>query len=131
MNDTTVDPLPQWRLGYGLGAPIAAWAVHGLTSVLLTLNACRPSGGALEPGTTRGLLIALTLVALAVTVSGIWVAFGSWRRLTQQRRFLKAESEPAQQMLAQTGIFAGVLFSIGIFWGGLPTLVLNVCESVR
>jgi hypothetical protein len=83
-----------------------------------------------ESSDTRLWLAALTLAALVLALAGGVVTYWNWRRLAGQWRFIRAEGRGRQEFLALVGIFISVIFILGIVWGGLPLLLLDVCEAL-
>lgn len=122
------------RLWYGVSAAMGAWIVHGLASFVIADAAC--SGGHVAPwarfsrGGLQALLIALTLVALAVAVSGGVVAWRTWRALATAR-FDDTQAWGRGEFMALAGIFISTMFSIGIVWGGLAPILTGLCEATR
>lgn len=126
-SSTEMKRVPQWRLWFGLAAPVIAWTIHGLTSVIVAASAC----GSAWLAVARGVLIAVSLGALATSIAGGLVAFGTWRRLASAR-LTRTEAKSREEMMALGGIWVGVVFTLGILWGGLPAVLLvDVCEVLR
>lgn len=122
------DPARRFSTWFGLLAPMAAWAVHGLSSFVLSRQACQAG----REDLARGLLIALSAAALIVAVAGVVVAFRTWRRIADGQRVSRTDARSRDEMLAFGGVFVGFSFVVGLLWGGLPPLVIaDVCEALR
>ena len=119
--------MPHRRLWFGFAAAAAAWLVHGFFSVLAATEACQ--GG--RPGGTRLLLALPTLVALTLAAAGGIVTYQNWRRLSGERHLSRAEGRGRGEFLALCGIVISIILFIGIIWGGLPLLLLDLCEAMR
>jgi hypothetical protein len=102
-----------------------AWVAHGLLSVLIAQATC-PEG---VPDSARRWLALLTLAALVLAVVGGVVTYLNWRRLAEQPRVTRAEGRGREEFLALGGIFISVVFIIALIWGGLPLVLLDVCEA--
>jgi len=123
----TAPRVPPGRLWFGLIAAGVAWVMQGLLSVLIATEACQdgnPSGAHLG-------LELLTLIALVLAVAGGTVTYLNWRRLAEQPRLMRSEGRSREEFLALVGAFLSVIFIVGIIWGGLPLVLVNVCEAVR
>jgi hypothetical protein len=137
MSDTILRPpssASSRRLWFGLLAAMSAWIVHGIGSFIIASAAC--SGGnvaewsGLSHAGLRGLLIALTVAALMVAVSGGVVAWSTWRRLATAR-FNRTQAWGRGEFMALAGVFISTIFSIGIVWGGLAPILTGLCEAGR
>lgn len=137
MSETTVytpAPVSSRRLWYGVSAAAAAWVVHGLTSFVIADAAC--SSGRVAPwaGFTRGglqtILIVLTVVMLAIAISGGVVAWRTWRLLATAR-FEETQAWGRGEFMALAGIFISTIFSLAIIWGGLGPILTGLCEATR
>lgn len=117
------------RLWFALIAPGAAWALHEMLCSFVAALACERHHSS---AVARGLVLAITLVALAFTVGGGVLGYRLWQTLSEQEPLRHAEGQGAEQMLAMGAIFLGVVFTLGVLWGGLPSLMFsNLCEAHR
>jgi hypothetical protein len=124
---TAESRVPCRRLWFGFTAAAAAWLVHGFFSVLAATEACQ--GG--RPGGARLLLALPTFVALVLAAAGGVVTYQNWRRLSAQPHLTRAEGRSREEFLALGGIVISIILFIGIIWGGLPLVLLDVCEAIR
>ena len=115
------------RLWFGIFAGPAAWAVHGLTGVILSSNACE---GDISHHllAVRWALGVVTIALLAVAVAGAVVAYHSWTILSGHRKVIGSEAPGRQEYMALIGLFSSVVFTLGLVWGGLPTLLVDLCD---
>lgn len=125
---------PRGRLFFLVATPALAWSAQGLLGWYLASLACqrRPAGaGFLSAGGTRAALLVLSLVALGASLAALATA---WR---DRRRFAGEDSSPAATLwesidfLATAGVLMGVALSIGIFWAGIPSILVHVCGEIR
>src|SRR4051794_15307628 len=123
-----------WRLWFGFAGAAAAWVAHGFFSVVLSAQACEDGGGSwgvLPAAGVRLALAALTLALFGIALYAGVVSLGNWRRLSHDRQILHAEASGREQFLALGGILVSSIFVVGIFWGGLPLILLDVCNKGR
>jgi hypothetical protein len=125
---------PRGRLFFLVATPALAWSAQGLLGWYIASLACQRHHarlGSLSAGGTRALLLVLSLVALGASLAALATA---WR---DRRRFAGEDSSPAATLwesidfLATAGILMGVALSIGIFWAGLPSILVQVCGEIR
>lgn len=122
------------RLWYGIAAPTAAWAAHGLSGFLIANGTCSDgtaSWGALPAGGVRALLLVLTAAFLAVAISGALVSWRTWRGLAAGDPAERPPGEGRAEYMAVAGVLVGIVFSLGILLGGLPMIALGVCVQTR
>jgi len=121
-------------LWFGVSAGAAAWAIHGLTCVMISSQACQNGTGAWGPlseGDVRLLLGGITLGFLGVAFAGFASSYRNWRRLSVERKLVHAEARGREQFMAFIGMVVGIVFIVGICWAGLPLALLNVCVKMR
>lgn len=120
------------RLAFAVIAPPLAWAAQGLLGWYFAARACRTGGpgwGPLSSGGVRLLLLTVSVAAFAVTVAALAAARRDMRRLAQ-----KTPGTPLGESagyLATVGVLIGTALAIGIFWAGLPALLVDVCGEMR
>ena len=137
MTDTNACPtatVSPRRLWYGVSAAMGAWIVHGMTSFIIADAAC--AGGHIAPwaGVSRNgleaILIGLTVVMLAIALSGWLVSWRTWRALATTG-FDDAQAWGRGEFMALAGVFISTMFSIAIIWGGLAPILSGLCEATR
>jgi len=127
-------PVSSRRLWFGVSAGLGAWIVHGIASFVISDAAC--SGGRVAPwasfsrGGLQAILIGLTLVALAVAISGGVISWRTWRALATTK-FDDAQAWGRGEFMALAGVFISTIFSIGILWAGLAPILTGLCEATR
>jgi hypothetical protein len=122
------------RLWFGFAAAALAWATHGFLSVVISASACQ--NGAykwtwISESGVRVLLAVITIALLAVAVAAWVVSFRNWRGLSTRRDLIHAEGKRREEFMALGGVFVSTAFVIGIIWGGIPLILINVCRSAR
>jgi len=106
-----------------------AWVVQGLGSLILTSIGCRHPEARAE---VRGGLAALDVVALAVTLAAIRIAWVAHRRVSGGAPLVGEEAEARSRLLATGGVFLAITLGLGILWATLPIAMLGgLCEAVR
>jgi len=130
MNDHVMNAggVSRRRLWFGALTPPGVWAAHSLAGFLVVVDVCRSRHQALA----RVLVLALTGVAfVAIGLTGA-VALGSWRRLRDGERVAFAEARGQDEWLAGIGVYAAVVFALGVLWAGLQAVVMSgLCEVAR
>jgi hypothetical protein len=126
--------LPQARLWFGTCAAAFAWAVQGFTCLQISTQACKDGNGDWGPLSgpeVRILLGVVTLILLAVAVTGGLTSYKNWRTLAEQRRITRDEGLSREDFMALIGVFLSVAFSLGIVWAGIPPILIDVCINAR
>lgn len=77
------------------------------------------------------LLIAITVLLLAVTLVGAATSLANWRLVSNNEPLGPAEAVGRQQYMALIGIFVNVVFALGIVWAGLSLMIVNMCVRAR
>ena len=131
---TTIYDTPavtQRRLWYATTAAGIAWIVQGLSGWIIGDSAC--NGGRLvwPAAEIKAILIAIGVIAFCVAISGGWIAYRSWRALSQVREFKEAEGRRRPEFMAFAGVFISTIFTIAIFWATLIPIILGPCSATR
>lgn len=134
--------IPRGRLWFGFAAAALAWLVQGFLSVVISASACQ--NGAyrwtwISEGGVCVLLAMITLALMAVAVAAGIVSFQNWRGLSEaragaraaRRELIYAEGRRREEFMALGGVFVSTIFIIGIIWGGIPLILINLCRSAR
>lgn len=122
--------LPPGRLWYGFTVAAAAWALEGVIGVIVSAQFCPadlPHWGLTSQTSVQIALGIITLVLLAIAISGGVVAFRNWQALAGHREFTHAEGINREAFMSMGGILVSVVFSIGIIYSGIPIIILNQC----
>jgi hypothetical protein len=134
--------IPRGRLWFGFAAAALAWVVQGLLSVIISASACQNGSYQwtwISEGGIRVLLAMITIALLAVAVAAWVVSFRNWRDLSVERaearaarrELIHAEGRRREDFMALGGVFVSTAFVIGIIWGGVPLILINLCRSAR
>jgi hypothetical protein len=128
--------IPPGRLWFAFAGGAAAWALQGAICVFISSNACNAAGylswEGLSSLTVRLLLALVTLVLMATALTAGVTAFKDWRRLVGSDVTLnKAEGRGREEFMSLAGWIVGSLCTVGIFWAGLPVVLLNICERAH
>ena len=126
--------IPRGRLWFGFTAAALAWVTHGFLSVVISASACQ--NGAyrwtwISESGVRVLLAVITIALLAVAVAAWIVSFQNWRSLSARRDLIHAEGRRRQEFMALGGVFVSTAFALGIIWGGVRLILINLCRSAR
>jgi hypothetical protein len=73
------------------------------------------------------ILVALTLVALALSLGFVWRIWGRWRGLQRDPDASLNRAEERQRFMVLGGLILGGLFSLAILLTGIPALILEGC----
>ncbi|MGB7439192.1 MAG: hypothetical protein WBR26_15125 [Candidatus Acidiferrum sp.] len=125
---------PQGRLWFGTCAGAAAWAMQGFLCVAISAALCHANYSGLEGTRETGtfiLLVVITAALLGLTLIAAAVSFSNWQRLTNNRPLMSAEATGREQYMALIGVFANVVFTLGILWGLLAVLLVHMCVRAR
>ncbi len=126
--------LSQARQWYGFSAAAIAWALEGVIGVIVSAQFCPadlPHWGLVSQTSVKVALGLVTLVLLAIALSGGIVSFRNWRSLAGQREFTHAEGFSREAFMSVGGIFISVAFMVGIVWSGIPLIMLSECMRAR
>lgn len=151
-------PFPQGRLWFGFAAGALAWLLHGFLNVVISASACRGEiyqWTWISAGGLRILLGVVTLALLTVAIVAGAISFRNWRRISELRarsqarnrpenqarnrtenevghpEFIHAEGRRREEFMALCGVFVSTVFILGILWGGIPLILIDVCRSAR
>ena len=126
-----ISPRSLW---FGTTAAAIGWALHGTICEIISSEACRNNVGnlgTLSPLGVRWLLAGITIVFLAIAVTGGLTSFRNWIQLAEHHDLVRAEGFGREQFMALGGIFVSATFVIGIIWAGLPLIFLDICMKAR
>lgn len=128
-HDNTQPPgmLPHERVSwFALTAPVTAWFLQHLVNYYTSTVACDYH----RPALARGLVIAVDLLALGVSVAAGVAGYRSFRRIAGNARLRDDEARHHEELLAVMSLFLGVVATVGVFWGLWPALLLsNACGA--
>lgn len=112
-------PVSGWT-SFALLAPPAAWAVQEWLGWFFGQRTCT----ALTPAAVRWVLLAVSLAALAVTLTGVARGWRLWR-----------DNDPDHHdrvdFMAFGGLLVSGIFTIAVIWAGLSTAFLSDCGVMR
>lgn len=134
LNMTTVNHLMPSRLWFGTCAGAAAWGMQGMLCVFIATHYCRTGYGGTTPETpttARVLIIIVTLLALAVTVTAALISSRNWARTSTEKDPIFAEALDREAYMSLIGIALNVILGFGILCAGLPVLLLDLCARTR
>ena len=126
--------LPQPRLWYGFAAAPIAWTIQGAMGVIVSAQFCPtglPNWGILGQNGVRAAIGLVTLVLLAIAVSGIVVSYNNWHRLNGPREFAHAEGITREAFMSLGGILISSVFTVALVWAGIPIVMLEQCMRAR
>jgi hypothetical protein len=126
--------VPRGRLWFGFAAAALAWTLQGFLSVVISASACQNGSyqwNWISESGVRVLLAVITIALLAVAVAAWVVSFRNWRGLSTRRELIHAEGRRREEFMALGGVFVSTAFVIGIIWGGIPLILINICRSAR
>ena len=124
MRTTTVDGRSLW---YGLLAPPTAWALQEWLGWFFGERTC----GTLTPGAVRWIVLAISLVALAVALIGIPRGWNMWKARSGETDAIDSEHRDRIAFMAIGGVMVSTVFAIAIFWAGLSAAFLSDCGRMR
>ena len=116
-----------------LAAPAVAWAAQGLFGWYVAAHACAEAGPrrlAWSFPSARWIVGLLALAALAVTVVSLAAALRTLRQRRETQR-AGAGSNDRAEYLGLAGILVAGSLTLGLFFGGLPALLLVACGVMR
>lgn len=123
-----------WRVWVGLFGGATAWAVQLIANYAMVAHFCYPKHTPLgEPafGATRAVVIAISLVLLAVGVGSWLVALRTWRRTAA------VDSPDARttggggwgHFAALAGVFVGAIFVFALAMNAVPAFIGALCAG--
>lgn len=116
------DPASTLRLWYGVLAGAAAWKLQLVVNYALNPYACWHRAEVL------GHLASFIAAALAAT--GVWVAWGIWKRAGKGMETEHGGTVVRARWMALTGIALSAYFVLLILGQWLPNLLLSPCDGI-
>lgn len=123
-------PVSNKRLWFGIGAAAVAWALHLVIVYGFQSTACHwgfLQFDILGINALRLALLALTILAGAIVVSGGLTSFRNNRRLEEGGAREAGEPEGRYLFMTQVGILLSALFLLSIVFSLFPILLLDQC----
>lgn len=114
-------------LWFGLLAAPLAWTFQGLLGWWAGERICTD----LSITGVRILVAIVSLLALIVALAGVAVAFRAWNAASSAPHVVHAEAWDRVEFMALGGLLVSSAFTLGIFWAGLPAVMLSACGHVR
>jgi hypothetical protein len=126
---TTMHPadIPPSRLWGGVLLAPAAWIAQGSLGWYFGYAACE----AMTTAGARTALGVLSVVTLAVALTGLWIAWTNWGRTTSSRHVADIKGWDRVEFMSAGGVLVSGMFSIGIVWAGLSPILLDACGRMR
>jgi len=100
----------------GLFAGAAAWIANTTLNFALVADACSRASRTVPP---------ISVAMLAVTLAGVALSWRAWRDVPPDT---EAQGGAPRQMLALSGVFAGLLFALVILLQGAAGVMFEGCE---
>lgn len=139
------DRVPLAALWFGVfGAP-AAWTVQVLVNLALASHACFPRLFPLAAPVTgglRGIVVGVSLVAIAVSAAAAVVAWGTWRRTRDEHQqgsgrarehssgaALLETGEGRTRFMALAGVLTGVTFLLVTILNTAAIFLVSPCGA--
>ncbi|HXU60432.1 MAG TPA: hypothetical protein VN962_01935 [Polyangia bacterium] len=112
------------------------WMAQGSASWYVVGHACPSGERQWSLGVARGIVLALTVVALAIAITAIARAVRTLRAtapLPEGKQFPTLAETMAEQkrFTAMMALLAGATLTLGIVFAGLSALVIRVCGEMR
>jgi len=128
----------RFALWYGILAAPLAWSAQELISYGAASFLCGLKQGASAAQQTHALstpFLAITLLTLAIALSGAWIAVRNWRRLKdvlkesrREERLRLAEIHAERDVfLAHSGLIVSLLFVLAFFFTAADMVVAPLC----
>lgn len=111
------------RLAYGVFAPPAAWFISEVAGVALAGRHC---GSALGSWGWIA-MIGVSLLAIAVTASAAWIAYGVFRDWTRGGSPTEAEGLDRVEFVSLLGVFLSCLLLANIVFFAVMPFVVDPC----
>jgi hypothetical protein len=133
-----------WTLWFGfLGAPLG-WTLQALANTAVASHGCYPSLYPLSSpitGGMRGILFAISVVAIALGVAALGMSFATWRRTNDEHQERSGESsrrhdsstaaletgEGRTRFMALSGVLTSIVFLIVIIAHTAAVFVMTPC----
>ncbi len=117
--------LPRWRVIAGMTLAPAAFAIQVIASYVIAANSCGLGGA---PDAT---LIAVNLIALAITVTSLLIAFANFRATRAEKsgghKKVQEIGEGRTRFLAYCGLCASGIFGLAVIVQLTSILTLSTC----
>jgi hypothetical protein len=127
---TTISPQ---RLWFGSVTSTIAWVSLGCIDILINWRACMHQEDYGIPHSHPGARVLIGIVALillVIAISGGFVSYKNWQRLSAQS-LLSGEAVERHQFIALVGVIVTITLGMGILWLALPPLFLDICWRAR
>ena len=119
----------RWR---GVIAGPIAFVGHEALCYFVAAQACQNSNRTLGPLTPGGARIVVAVITIVAVSFAIWGALSGWNAWhTSHAELAEAEGYTRPDFVALASATVGGLLAIGILYGGLPLIFVNVCERMR
>jgi hypothetical protein len=133
-----------WALWFGfLGAPLG-WTLQSLANTAIASHGCYPSLYPLNAPATggmRGILFAISVVAIVLGVAALAMSFSSWRRTNDEHQEKSGEGarshnrsiaaletgEGRTRFMALSGVLTSIVFLIVIIAHTAAVFVMTPC----
>ena len=112
---------------FALVAPVVGWSGQELASFYAAAVACDHG----TPALARVLACCITILALAVTLSATAAGYRSFRRISGGARVDRDEGQERREMVALVSVFLGVVLTLAVIWGALPSLLVSSACGAR
>lgn len=112
---------------YGLLAPPSAWAIQELLGWFFGERTCAQ----MTPPAVRLVVLAISIVALLIAVSGISTGWTTWTRRTDAAGIVETDARDRVEFMAIGALFVSSVFAIAILWAGLSAAFLSDCGRMR
>lgn len=133
-NDSPRPAVRPFSLWYGVLAAPLAWSAQELISYGAASFLCGLKQGASAAQQVHALsppFVAITLLTLAVALSGAWIAVRNWRRLRQAPRGtpmqLSEIHAERNAFLARCGLLSSLIFVLAFFFTTAEMVVAPLC----
>lgn len=128
------------RAGHGpwilAGLTAVIWMFQGSASWYVVGHACPSGQQQWSLAVARGIVLALTVAALAVSVLGVVRSVRTLRTTPsvpegEQHPTLAATMDEQKRFTAMVGLVAGAALTLGLVFAGLSAIVLHICGENR
>jgi hypothetical protein len=128
-------PVASRRLWAGLLLAPGAWLFAEVVGYYMASRSCelgRPGLPLESFAATRVAHVVLVVLMLAASLTGLALATGSWRALSNERDARAAPPEIGRaRFMALAGVLVSVLFTGGLVLFGISAFVVNACSQAR
>ena len=126
--------VPMGRLWFGFLAGPTVWATQEMVAAAITGWTCADAElawGPLSGGGVRVLLALITLVAIAVVVLGLIVAWRGWNEIRNGSRGTEATSSNTAGFMCVAGLLVGSLSLVGLLYTAVPLFFVESCGKLQ